>query len=113
VTRYDVASLIHSALLGGSYKDHPQASRQLAYNIASAALGHDSARGVADAWGAIDGLTLAGLAMTGKHAWARRGVVAYIGVLHLYMAALVFLSKGGPHATNTETKTKESLYPER
>jgi hypothetical protein len=33
--------------------------------------------------------------------------VAYIGVLHLYMLALVFLSGGGPHATNTETKTKE------
>jgi hypothetical protein len=31
----------------------------------------------------------------------------YVGVLHLYMLALVFLARSGPHATNTETKTKE------
>ena len=53
------------------------------------------------------GLTLAGLAAAGKHASARAGVVMYVGVLHLYMLALVFLARSGPHATNTETKTKE------
>ena len=64
----------------------------MAYQLASAAFGHDRARDVADAWGAIDGLTLAGLAAAGRHASARAGVLAYIGVLHLYMLALVFLS---------------------
>ena len=50
---------------------------------------------------------MAGLAAAGKHVYARAGVLAYLGVLHLYMLALVFLARGGPRATNTETKTQE------
>jgi hypothetical protein len=49
---------------GRHYKDHAHAPRQVAYQLASAAFGHDRARDVADAWGAIDGMEVSRLLPT-------------------------------------------------
>ena len=88
------------------------APKQLAYDIASKALGGgERARRVSNLVGAVDSLALEGLRAAGRHGVARAGAVAYLCVLHLYMFALLFFGGSGPRATSTATMTAESLYP--
>ena len=88
------------------------APKQLAYDIASKALGGgERARRVSNLVGAVDALALEGLRAAGRHGVARAGAVAYLCVLHLYMFALLFFGGSGPRATSTATMTAESLYP--
>ena len=88
------------------------APKQLAYDIASKALGGgERARRVSNLVGAVDALALEGLRAAGRHGVARAGAVAYLCVLHMYMFALLFFGGSGPRATSTATMTAESLYP--
>ena len=88
------------------------APKQLAYDIASKALGGgERARRVSNLVGAVDSLALEGLRAAGRHGVARAGAVAYLCVLHIYMFALLFFGGSGPRATSTATMTAESLYP--
>ena len=88
------------------------APKQLAYDIASKALGGgERARRVSNLVGAVDSLALEGLRAAGRHGVARAGAVAYLCVLHMYMFALLFFGGSGPRATSTATMTAESLYP--
>ena len=88
------------------------APKQLAYDIASKALGGgERARRVSNLAGAVDALVMEGLRAVSRHGGARAAAVAYTCVLHLYMFALLFFGGSGPRATSTATMTAESLYP--
>ena len=99
-------------IIAGLAETGRYAPKQLAYDIASKALGGgERARRVSNLAGAVDALVMEGLRAVSRHGGARAAAVAYTCVLHLYMFALLFFGGSGPRATSTATMTAESLYP--